>query len=160
MPVPEQETFPGTTASVPAARAFVRRVLGEWQLDLLVDAAVLVVSELATNAVLHARSGFTVRLELDAQSTLRVEVLDASAALPAPRSFSVGATTGRGLAIIEDLVSAWGVERVDGGKAVWVELLVDAGGRSSPRPPGGSSTRRRPARRRRSDPAGPLGLAA
>lgn len=159
MPESEELTFAGVTASVPEARRFVRETLRTWGLEILTEAAVLVVSELATNAVLHARSAFTVRVRLDEAGTLRVEVLDTSATLPAPRAFSTAATTGRGLAIIEDLVSAWGVERVDGGKAVWVELVAGAGARS--RPPGpGARRRARGTDRYPVDPAGPVSRAA
>jgi hypothetical protein len=107
-PVNAHVLLPGLTASVPTARNF--------------EAAVLVVSELATNAVLHARSGFTVVLQLEASGSLRIEVLDGSARLPLHRTATPGAATGRGLAIVQGLVSAWGAEPLDKGKRVWVQL--------------------------------------
>jgi anti-sigma regulatory factor (Ser/Thr protein kinase) len=112
----------GATTSVPAARRFVRSTLQAWGLDGLVDTAMLVVSELATNAVLHARSTFTVRLSVDTAGRLRLEVVDGSVKQPLSRHAGTSAATGRGLAIVEGLVSNWGVEPVTGGKVVWVQL--------------------------------------
>lgn len=116
--------LPGVTASVPAARRFVRETLTAWQLGTLVEQAALVVSELATNAVLHARSELVVRLATDGSGGLRVEVLDGSANVPHPRSYGEASTTGRGLGIVRDLARAWGVDEQPGrdGKVVWAEL--------------------------------------
>jgi anti-sigma regulatory factor (Ser/Thr protein kinase) len=119
-------TLPGVPASVPAARRFVRDTLATWGLDLLVDAAALVVSELATNAVLHARSELTVRLLKDEGGSLRLEVLDRSPRQVAPRHHSAGSATGRGLSIVRDLASDWGVDERAGGKTVWVQLAAVA----------------------------------
>jgi anti-sigma regulatory factor (Ser/Thr protein kinase) len=152
-------TLPGVTASVPAARRFVRKTLVGWGFDRQVDAAALVISELATNAVLHARSAFTVRLRLDATGALRLEVLDASQRAPRPRSYSNGSTTGRGLAIVEDLVSTWGVEGLPSGKVVWAELAnVEA--RSDPGTRQGRRSSGQGGGRGRSVPRGPAVLAA
>jgi anti-sigma regulatory factor (Ser/Thr protein kinase) len=151
-------TLPGVTASVPAARRFVRRTLASWELDTLVEAACLVVSELTTNAVLHARSEFTVRLLLDGAGDLRLEVLDGSQRAPRPRSYSNGSTTGRGLSIVEDLVSTWGVEGRPDGKVVWVELGREGPGAEHHAVRGRSSGS--PGWRRGADPRGPKALAA
>ena len=74
-------------SSVGVARRFVRQVLLGWELDGLVDTVALLTSELATNAVLHARTQFAVLLEQDGDD-VRVEVLDGSAVLPRRRSNS------------------------------------------------------------------------
>lgn len=120
-------TLPAATSSVPEARRFVRTTLRSWELEDQADAAALVVSELATNAVLHARTTFTVRLLLDADGRLRLEVTDGSKRRPDRRSHSADAATGRGLAIVTELALAWGVEEKEQGKTVWAELTGPAG---------------------------------
>lgn len=87
--------------------------------------AVLLVSELATNAVTHARSAFEVVVSL-ADGRLRVEVTDADAGVPQVQWVPAGATSGRGLLIVETLAQAWGVSPAEGGcKTVWFELRAD-----------------------------------
>ncbi len=127
-------TLEGMTASVPVARRFARSTLQTWELDHLIDAAALIVSELATNAVLHARSPFTVRLAVDRGGLLRLEVVDGSVRQPLARTHGAAATTGRGLSIVAELAADWGVEVGAGGKIVWVHLatreLPDSGARA------------------------------
>lgn len=110
---------------MPAARRWVATVLAEWGLDATSWTAAQVVSELATNCTLHARSDFTVRLVLDA-SCLRLEAEDASPAPLQSRTYSAMSTTGRGLGIVDVLAVEWGVTRSADGKTVWVLLAVDA----------------------------------
>ena len=104
-------------------------MLTGWGAEVYLWAALTVVSELATNAVLHARTPFTVALELGADS-LRVEVSDRSLRRPQPRAYGEDATTGRGLALLEALAGATGVEVTDGGKTGWCELTAQTAGRS------------------------------
>lgn len=119
-------SLPGETSSVPAARRFVRDTLRAWGREALVDAACLVVSELATNAVLHARTGLVVRLSTRDAHSLRVEVVDSAAGSPRVRDQATAmTTTGRGLGIVSELSRAWGVEPSDQGKVVWAELRPD-----------------------------------
>ena len=94
-------------ASVGQARRFVRRVLTDWGLDELVDTVALLTSELATNALLHARTGFAVVISRDDQQ-VRVDVLDGSTALPRQRRRSTTAATGRGIAMVAQLAGSWG----------------------------------------------------
>jgi anti-sigma regulatory factor (Ser/Thr protein kinase) len=85
------------------------------------ELAELLVSELVTNAVLHART--TITLEITAvPDGVRVGVLDGAARGPRPRDFSLEATTGRGLTLVESLASAWGTNPTADGKQVWFEL--------------------------------------
>jgi anti-sigma regulatory factor (Ser/Thr protein kinase) len=111
VPVPlrdvERVDLQAEPASVAQARRFVRQVLGTWQLEPLVDTVCLLTSELATNAVLHARTPFAVVLSRD-DDTVRVEVLDRSAVPPRHRQNTVLAATGRGVAIVARLASTWG----------------------------------------------------
>lgn len=126
MPSPRSAelTLSGVAASVPEARRFVRSTLQSWELDGLVEPAVLVVSELATNAVLHARSSYVVRVQV-AGDRLRVEVTDASVRRPDRRTHTPEAATGRGLAIVAELARAWGVDPGPDGKTVWAELPLE-----------------------------------
>jgi anti-anti-sigma regulatory factor/anti-sigma regulatory factor (Ser/Thr protein kinase) len=110
-----------------AARAFVREVLDYWQLALpdntLVDRAVLVASELVTNAVIHARTELRLRLELRGD-LLHLAVRDGDprmlVIIPGPE-----AEGGRGLWLVDQLARAWGVNRhPDGGKVIWCTLRI------------------------------------
>jgi anti-sigma regulatory factor (Ser/Thr protein kinase) len=94
-------------ASVGQSRRFVRHVLTGWGLDELVDTVCLLTSELATNAVLHARTPFAVVVSRD-QDEVRVDVLDGSAAVPRARQHALTAATGRGVAIVARVASRWG----------------------------------------------------
>jgi anti-sigma regulatory factor (Ser/Thr protein kinase) len=87
------------------------------------DDAVVMVSELVTNAVSHGRPDITLRLQLGAEF-LTVAVADRGAAsfvYPAPHLHD---TSGRGLTIVDALATRWGVSRCEGqvGKQVWFEL--------------------------------------
>ena len=117
-------SLPPETGSIPLARRFVDASLPA---SCRTDDVTLLVSELASNAVRHAGSPFTVAVGCDA-STVRVEVADASPVLPAPQEPPVEAVTGRGLMIVEALARRWGVETTEAGKAVWFE--VDCCGRA------------------------------
>ena len=88
------------------------------------DTVGLLVSEVATNAVLHAY-GPEIRVRvLDRGPWLRVEVVDGSQALPVPRDAPDGAENGRGLALVEALAVRWGVDSRPDGKTSWFELGV------------------------------------
>jgi hypothetical protein len=80
------------------------------------------VSELATNAVLHAKTPFTVDV-VPLGERVRVCVGDRSPAEPRPRSYAIDSTTGRGLRLLGSLALAGGVERNDAGKTVRFEVL-------------------------------------
>lgn len=120
-------TLAGTPASVPVARRFVADTLAEWGADDLAWAAQLLVTELATNAALHARSGFTVVVSSadDATGCVRIEVRDGSSRAPRLLQYGEDSTTGRGLQLVDDLASSWGVSALPVGKCVWVELTAD-----------------------------------
>lgn len=120
-------TLPGHASSVPAARRFVETVLDTWGRPEVGWSAALCVSELAGNCALHARTDFTVAVRLE-QEVVRVEVTDGSPRPPLQRSYSEDATTGRGLRMLEEHASRWGVEPRPTGKTVWVELSAPAAG--------------------------------
>ena len=108
--------------SVGRARRFGAAPLEGWGLRRpLVETCVLLVSELATNAVLHARTEFTVSIEREPR--LRIEVFDGDPRLPHARDFGPEAASGRGLHLVERLaVSSGTVTHATGGKSVWFEL--------------------------------------
>ncbi|MFB8774832.1 SpoIIE family protein phosphatase [Streptomyces broussonetiae] len=109
------------------ARRFSRRTLRSWGAAEHVDAALLVVSELVTNALVHTDG--KVRLDLTLLSDrLRVSVADASPRTPVkPTSIGWEATGGRGLLLVEAMSTAWGSVPVSGGKQVWSEIALDPG---------------------------------
>ena len=127
MPSPQRVTEEWEFAPEPASTRDVRRrvvqVLEGAELHDFVASASLVVSELATNAVLHARTVFTVRLRVRGL-VLRIEVQDGSRTAPVMRNFSNQATSGRGLRLVEGLSRSWGVEPAGGGPGtvVWAEI--------------------------------------
>lgn len=85
----------------------------------LIDDAVLGVSELVSNACLHARSTLTVAVIAGDEGVVRIEVRDESLVIPQPRQGGSLATTGRGLGIL-DALGKWGVTADGrGGKVVW-----------------------------------------
>lgn len=107
-------TLPAVPESVRTARAFVAERVGTLATERAAD-AVLLVSELATNCVVHARCDFEVRVVVDGRR-VRVEVGDANP--DPPRPFAGG----RGLHLVIDLADRWGTAPDDAGKVVWFEL--------------------------------------
>jgi anti-sigma regulatory factor (Ser/Thr protein kinase) len=150
----------GGSRDVPRARRAVRTLLGRIgaPAEVITDAA-FCVTELVTNAMLHGGGAVLLRISVDEpgdHSLTRIEVVDRAAPTP-PGLRAMAETrvvliaddedldrrTGRGLAVLDDLADDWGVEAesfADGGtgKAVWVELCINAGSRprhpSMPRP--------------------------
>jgi hypothetical protein len=103
------------------ARRFVISTLVKWGDRALVDDAALVVTELATNAVVHADSDFTVAVS-SSPSGVRISVDDASPVAPKVSQGSLIAASGRGLGLVASLVSHWGDEPFGVGKVVWAEF--------------------------------------
>jgi hypothetical protein len=117
-------TFDGGLNSVRDARRFLTSVLRDWGTDAFDFGAPQVLSELATNAALHARSAFSVRLEL-AEECLLLEVTDASPRLPRARHYAPDATTGRGMGLVDALSVSWGTALGPAGKTVWARVAPD-----------------------------------
>jgi anti-sigma regulatory factor (Ser/Thr protein kinase) len=110
------------------ARHLVVKTLRQWghDDDMLVENAALVMSELATNAVIHAGSRFSVAVRAK-DSTLRIAVQDGRplAATVSGQGRSQGGLIpriGHGLSLIEKISTRWGVEGTASGKVVWAEL--------------------------------------
>lgn len=117
--VPDEVTLPPLPASVGQARRFVVERLARLGVSDPDDDAALVVSELVTNAVLHARTDLVVRVRRYRRGVARVEVVDGSSVLPGPRAVTRASRSGRGLTLVDELASDWGVEPSGTGKVVW-----------------------------------------
>ena len=110
------------TASAGQARRFVDQVLSRWRCDSVLDDVKLLVSELVTNAVIHAGSEVEVAVRL-LNDAVRIEVVDrAPVSKLKPSMPGHDDESGRGLLLVETMASAWGVEPIDGGKSVWFEV--------------------------------------
>lgn len=103
------------------ARRFVIERLAAWQLSAWEASATLIVSELVTNALLHARTDMVVSLSR-LETAVLLEVTDNSAQLPTQRRYSLHAGTGRGLNLVARLAQDWGVRAEGNGKTVWALL--------------------------------------
>lgn len=118
--------LPDDLRSVSTARRFVRDKLAEWRIDAPLDDALLVTSELAANALTHARSSYRLLLSLSGQA-LRIEVADTGAGTPEPQPLTETEEHGRGLHLVGALAASWGMESAEsGGKRVWAELALPA----------------------------------
>jgi anti-sigma regulatory factor (Ser/Thr protein kinase) len=116
-----ETVFPAVPESVSAARRFTRAALGRHDIDPdIIDTATLLVSELATNAIVHATS--TIRLRVGVGDDIRVEVRDASDDAPVRGTAGTSHESGRGLAIVTTLSDNWDWSPRENGKVVWFEL--------------------------------------
>ncbi|MFI8966199.1 ATP-binding protein [Streptomyces sp. NPDC053493] len=124
------------SGTVPLARDFTRQALYDWgwlpaataDRRAAAEDVLLVVSELVTNACLHAEGPEALRV-VRRDGVLRLEVADRGAGQPAPRSpHRAGRPGGHGMFIVQRLCRDWGVDRVPGapGKTVWAELAAPA----------------------------------
>ncbi|MFI2644099.1 SpoIIE family protein phosphatase [Streptomyces sp. NPDC018610] len=121
-PLRESWTVWRVPEAVRHARRFTRRTLNSWNVTEEADAALLVVSELVTNALVHTEGQIRLDLTL-VNHRLRIAVADASPRTPVkPTSIGWEATGGRGILLVEALSAAWGTLPVGGGKQVWCEL--------------------------------------
>jgi anti-sigma regulatory factor (Ser/Thr protein kinase) len=115
-----RRTFEPIPSSVPAARRFVTDTLDRWALGQLCDWGALAVSELATNAVVHAATPFEVELEVNGEVV--ITVTDRSLGVPVARSGPLEGESGRGVHLIEALSDRWGVQVGDSAKRVWCSV--------------------------------------
>ncbi|MEY9877320.1 PAS domain S-box-containing protein [Streptacidiphilus sp. MAP12-33] len=107
------------------ARRFVRRTLASWQLTGLTDVAQLLVSELVSNALLHA--GHPTQLRLIRDRVLSIAVADTDARVPRVRHAGAEDEGGRGMLLINELAYRWGNRATAEGKLVWLELELPIG---------------------------------
>jgi anti-sigma regulatory factor (Ser/Thr protein kinase) len=115
------DPFPSEPRSVTAARHGLLQFLNGDVPRKQAQIAALLVSELAANAVQHARSAFTVCAELTGLG-LRVEVADGASDAPVVRNPSMREVGGRGMLVVSRLADRWGTQPLPDGKIVWFEL--------------------------------------
>jgi anti-sigma regulatory factor (Ser/Thr protein kinase) len=120
--------LPRHARSVGRARTVFREQATSWKLpDAVTETAVLLLSELMTNAYRHAKVSpgreIWVRCILE-MNRLRISVMDANDTLPEPRTAASDEESGRGLTLVAALADEWGAEPREGGigKTVWYEL--------------------------------------
>jgi MEDS: MEthanogen/methylotroph, DcmR Sensory domain/Histidine kinase-like ATPase domain len=118
------ELYVPVAMAVRAARHFATSRLTAWGLESIIDDTALVVSELAANAVEHAKSAFRLSITRD-DRTLRIGVEDLSPEQPQLDRSCTG-PGGRGILLVDSLCSRWGADVGAHGKCVWAEIALDA----------------------------------
>ena len=122
-----ESELPAAGQAAGLARQETREVLSAWQLSHLEETAVLLVSELVTNAVRHARTAGWLALRLEtAGNGLRIEVHDADSRWPRPATPDTLDESGFGFVLVDALTDKWGVSDTALGKAVWAEIGTQA----------------------------------
>jgi anti-sigma regulatory factor (Ser/Thr protein kinase) len=109
-------------AAAAEARRRVRSAIQSWQNPVDPDTAILLTSELVTNAVRHEAGQAVMLVVTCARGQLRVDVYDTSRSWPAVADVPADAETGRGLLLVETLSDEWGFYRTPAGKAVYFML--------------------------------------
>lgn len=119
----DQMSLPADPRAASTARRWLRGLLDGWRVPgAAVDDAVTCLSEVVTNAVIHAGSGARVAAELD-EGRLLVSVVDTGRRGSAQRRDPVAdEIRGRGLAVVEALATAWSTQRRSDGTLVWFEF--------------------------------------
>lgn len=117
---------PPTAAAVATARRLVVGFLSPAVPEPTVRVAVLLTSELVTNAVIHATTPFRLDVMVEVAG-VRVAVSDAAGGLASPANPRGAEEHGRGLQLVDALASRWGSEALVGGKRVWFELCAACG---------------------------------
>jgi anti-sigma regulatory factor (Ser/Thr protein kinase) len=112
--------FEASEDSVGAARRFVTGIISDTPTDVQ-DSVAVMVSELATNALLHASGGFEVAVDRS-ELTVSVSVSDRGDGAPVLQSPKFSEPHGRGLRIVTALSDQWGVSATSDGKAVWFHI--------------------------------------
>ena len=122
----QQHVAPGDPEALIEARHMIRAAVGAWGARERSDEVELVADELITNALMHTEGSaiVTLRVLTGSERRLRVEVEDASSALPRRREAGESGVSGRGLLLVDLLTDVWGVEARGGGKCVWCEFVV------------------------------------
>jgi signal transduction histidine kinase/DNA-binding response OmpR family regulator/serine phosphatase RsbU (regulator of sigma subunit) len=129
--VPERAELPSTALSIDddvravhQARAFTRKTLDDWKLPALVARdAILLVSEMVTNAIVHGRGPIQLKLRR-AREDLLIEVSDTATAVPRKLRPTSSDVHGRGLQLVAMMADDWGTRPVSDGKSVWCALAL------------------------------------
>ena len=138
-----ERRFGSDPTSAAAGRQFVSDATADLSSEIREQVA-LMVSELATNSLVHAATGFKIRID-HSDTQIRIEVSDVGGGQPTLRSPGPSEPHGRGLQIVKALSDNWGTtERSEHTeKTVWFELSISPEGRSGHVGSGGRSNRRR-----------------
>jgi anti-sigma regulatory factor (Ser/Thr protein kinase) len=140
VPAPTAElALAAVPTAVKLSRVFAAHILRHWQLDMMVEDAALVTSELVTNAV--TATGLTDEPERWSQLlnlapiqvrfslykyVVVLEVQDRAAAIPVLKVPTADQEGSRGLAIVDALAAEWGFHYLEVGKVVWAKLAIPA----------------------------------
>jgi hypothetical protein len=120
-----QLTLPACGLPVRLAQQVTRDVLAAWRLAHVEETAVLLVSELVTNAVRDAASTDAITLELEVvQTWLRIEAYRCRPGLAMPRTTGEFDESGFEFALVDSLADKWGVRETVTGKTAWAELDI------------------------------------
>ena len=126
MGVQSVRRYPPEPAIVASVRSFAADRLHTLELSALRDDVELLLTELITNVIIHARTEFEVRLEASGAG-VRVEVMDGNPTMPAAGTLTATALSGRGLTLVQSMSTRWGAHRTTaGGKTVWFEVVPGA----------------------------------
>jgi hypothetical protein len=122
---PRRTALTAGPAAAAQARRQVRAAIDAWHVPVDPDVAVLLTSELVTNAIRH-QPGQAVLLTITCIcGQLRVDVHDTSRSVPVPAHAPPGAEAGRGLMLVASLSADWGYHQTPEGKAVYFTLALD-----------------------------------
>jgi anti-sigma regulatory factor (Ser/Thr protein kinase) len=109
------------------SRRFVKEALARWELEVLTDIAVLLTSELVTNAIVHAQTEVAVTIRRKERDSVIISVQDGSSIHPRISAHAEDSTTGRGISILDQLAASWEVIRQGAGKTILFTLQVPSG---------------------------------
>ena len=125
--------LPPEPRSATRARQLTREQLRASCPEEAVEVAALLVTELVSNAVLHARTDIVLSLDVSPGCVV-LRVRDGSDIAPVVRAYGPEAATGRGIALVEQLASEWGVDHSEQGKEVWcrIDFSIATDGDTSP----------------------------
>ena len=116
-------TLTARPTAVAQARDLIRDRLSDWGLQGLADVVELLVSELVTNALRYGIAPFGLRMTRDSENVM-IEVSDGNPTVPRLRNVQVGDEGGRGLHLVDELSTDWGVRSHPQGKTVWFTLGI------------------------------------
>jgi anti-sigma regulatory factor (Ser/Thr protein kinase) len=117
-----QLTLPTDETASSQARKFLKEARCPVHNTVVLDEALLMVSELVSNAVAHGAPPITVKLTCNGSAGLELRVSDGSDRMPCPGRAGPLAESGRGLHLVDVLSSRWGVDATQDGKEVWFVL--------------------------------------
>jgi two-component sensor histidine kinase len=121
-----QVLLPTDDTASSKARRFLKAAHCPVHNTTVLDEALLMVSELVTNAVSHGAPPITVKVSCEESGGMVVRVSDGSGRMPQPAQPEAHAENGRGLFLVDVLSSRWGVEPTQDGKEVWFALLPES----------------------------------